>query len=91
MSVKCQKMMWAMGCALLLCVLSFWGIVYFDQSVIGWYVLLALFASASEIKLDLSLNKEVRFDLGVSIFGTDCLTECELHAIKRVCSVSTMG
>ena len=53
MPVEYQRMMWAMGCALFAHVISFWGIVYFDQSVVGWYLLLALFASAAELTTDL--------------------------------------
>jgi hypothetical protein len=40
-----------MGCTLFAHTVGFFGIVYFDQSVMPWYLLLALFSSCSEFFL----------------------------------------
>ena len=41
--------MWALGSALFAHVVSFFGISYFDQTIVAWYALLAMISAAAVI------------------------------------------
>jgi len=42
-----QKTIWALGCALLVHVVSYISVTYFDQNFINWFLILAMIATAS--------------------------------------------
>ncbi len=42
-----KRFVWTVGASLFACVVSFWGIVLFDQSVIAWYAILAILIAAT--------------------------------------------
>jgi len=42
-----ERLIWALGCTLFATTVAFFGIVYFDQSFLLWYGLLAMIAAAS--------------------------------------------
>jgi hypothetical protein len=42
-----QKTIWVLGCALLVHVVSYVSVTYFDQNFFNWYLLLAMIATAS--------------------------------------------
>jgi hypothetical protein len=46
-SIKDQRLIWAIGCCLLANTVGFFGIVYFDQSVLVWYLVLAIVSATA--------------------------------------------
>jgi len=44
-SPKDARLVWAMGCALFANAVGFFGIFYFDQSILAWYGLLAMISA----------------------------------------------
>ena len=44
-SLGAERRVWALGVCLFSNVVAFWGITYFDQTVIVWYALLAMISS----------------------------------------------
>jgi hypothetical protein len=42
-----QKTIWALGCALLVHVISYVSVTYFDQNFVNWFLLLAMIAAVS--------------------------------------------
>lgn len=44
-----ERRLWVLGVALFANVMGFFGIVYFDQTIIAWYALLAMIAVASTV------------------------------------------
>lgn len=47
-----ERLLWALGCCLFSNTVAFFGIVYFDQSVIAWYVLLAMISAMTALVID---------------------------------------
>jgi hypothetical protein len=45
--VGMQKTIWALGCALLVHVISYVSVTYFDQNFVNWFLLLAMIAAVS--------------------------------------------
>ncbi len=45
--VGMQKTIWALGCALLVHVISYVSVTYFDQNFVNWFLLLAMIATVS--------------------------------------------
>ena len=48
-SPKDARLIWAIGAALFANAVAFFGIFYFDQSIIAWYALLAMAASSAKL------------------------------------------
>lgn len=46
---RAQGRVWALGSALFAHCVAFFGIVYFDQTVVAWYLLLAMISAASHV------------------------------------------
>jgi hypothetical protein len=49
-----KRFVWAVGASLFACAMSFWGIVFFDQSVIVWYSILAIMVATTAASKDAS-------------------------------------
>jgi hypothetical protein len=47
-----ERLIWALGSTLLATTVAFFGIVYFDQSFLSWYALLAMIAAAATFPAD---------------------------------------
>jgi hypothetical protein len=45
--LKQRRFLWAVGCALFAHVVAFFGLSYFDQLIVAWYVLLAIISAAA--------------------------------------------
>jgi hypothetical protein len=46
-----QRLLWAMGCALLAHMIAFFGVTYFDQMAIAWYAFLAMISAVAVTEL----------------------------------------
>src|SRR6202007_2910486 len=42
-----ERYLWALGAAIFANVVAFWGISYFDQTIVAWYALLAMIPAAA--------------------------------------------
>jgi hypothetical protein len=51
--VETIKMIWSMGASLLVMVVSFFGVTYFDQMIVVWYLLVAMIANITSNKIQL--------------------------------------
>jgi hypothetical protein len=85
-SRKDERLVWAMGASLFANTVGFFGIVYFDQSVMIWYMLLAMVSGTAMLHADVTQlsheveDKESKFDgtgwggIAISSRGADCFT-----------------
>lgn len=53
-----QRVVWSLGAALLVHVINYFSVPYFDQNIVNWYLLLAMIAVTSR-----SVGKSVRHDM----------------------------
>ncbi len=42
-------LLWALGASLFAHLVSFWGVSYFDQIIVAWYLLLAMISTAGSL------------------------------------------
>lgn len=63
------RLIWALGCTLLANTVAFFGIVYFDQSIITWYALLAMIAAGPAFLVEPAVRTP-QVDFSWQRFGT---------------------
>jgi hypothetical protein len=70
-SIKDGRLIWGIGCALFANSFAFFGIFYFDQSILAWYCLLAMVSAAGTLIRPQSLNQMSRaaFASGSSVIS----------------------
>jgi hypothetical protein len=49
-----KRRLWSLGCSLFACLAAFFGITFFDQTVVAWYALLAMIASSALLPRELT-------------------------------------
>jgi hypothetical protein len=79
-SPKNEHLIWTIGASLFANTVGFFGIVYFDQSVLAWYALLAIVSATAALVAD---RKQTRFELGVAGMKMESTSPVVPAAVQR--------